>query len=306
MSTVTQEFDVVVVGGSYAGLSAAMTLGRSIRKVLIVDSGQPCNAQTPHSHNFITHDGATPASIAEKAKKQVLQYPTVSFLDDAVVEVKGENKDFQVSTAAGVQVRAKKILFATGVKDLMPDIPGFAECWGISVIHCPYCHGYEYRGMNTGILINGEMAADFAHFIQNWTDKLTIFTNGPTLISPEHLISLEKAGIQHVETGIAEIVHQGGQIQCIRFKDGTTQNLDALYARVDFEQHCKIPEQLGCEMTAEGHIKVDEMKKTSVPGIYAAGDNTTMMRMVSVSSAAGALAAAMMNHELVSDRMSGH
>jgi thioredoxin reductase len=301
MNVLKQEFDVLIVGGSYAGLSAAMTLGRSIRKVLLVDSGRPCNAQTPYSHNFITQDGVKPADIADKAKAQVLQYPTVQILEDKVVEVSGINGDFRVLTERGMRIQAKKILFATGIKDIMPDIPGFSECWGISAIHCPYCHGYEYRGMNTGILINGEMAADFAHFINNWTDKLTVFSNGPALITPENLNSLEKAGIHLVETEIAEIVHQNGQMQHIRFKDGSTRDLDALYARVPFEQHCQIPEQMGCEMTAEGHIKVDEMKKTNVPGIYAAGDNTTMMRMVSVSAAAGALTAAMMNHELVSD-----
>jgi thioredoxin reductase len=131
-------YDVVVVGGSYAGLSAGMALGRSIRKVLIVDSGKPCNAQTPHSHNFITQDGAKPAEIAAQAKAQVLQYPTVHFLTDLVVSVSGADHQFVVNTAENGQFTAKKLLFATGIKDLLPEIPGLAACWGISVIHCPY------------------------------------------------------------------------------------------------------------------------------------------------------------------------
>jgi len=132
----TPDFDVVIIGGSYAGLSAAMALGRAVRRVLILDSGQPCNRQTPHSHNLITQDGATPAHITAVAKEQVLAYPTVRFQAGTATAVMGESNSFVVETAAGEQFRARKILFATGVRDLLPAIPGFAESWGISVIHC--------------------------------------------------------------------------------------------------------------------------------------------------------------------------
>ncbi|MDO7742673.1 MAG: NAD(P)/FAD-dependent oxidoreductase, partial [Pedobacter sp.] len=165
MNKENTKFDVVIIGGSYAGLSAAMALGRALRNVLVIDSGKPCNAQTPHSHNFITQDGETPAAIAAKAKEQVMQYPSVQFLNDIAVAVSGENSNFSVSTSAGLNIHAKKILFATGVKDIMPAIEGFAACWGISVIHCPYCYGYEYKSQPTGILMNGDMAIDMAELI---------------------------------------------------------------------------------------------------------------------------------------------
>ena len=132
------ELDVVIVGGSYAGLSAGMALGRAIRRVLIVDSGQPCNRQTPHSHNLLTQDGATPAHLAAVARTQVLAYPTVQLRAGTVTTVTGATNAFAVGTAAGETFRARKILFAAGVRDLLPAISGFAESWGISVIHCPY------------------------------------------------------------------------------------------------------------------------------------------------------------------------
>ena len=180
-----QIYDVVIIGGSYAGLSAAMALGRAIRNVLIIDNGQPCNRQTPHSHNFLTQDGSTPAAIAALGKSQVMAYPTVQFVNDKVIAVEGENNNFRISTLGGEKVKARKLLFTTGIKDLIPDIKGFAACWGISVIHCPYCHGYEYKGQQTGILANGDIAFEFGRLIRNWTDRLTIFTNGISTITED-------------------------------------------------------------------------------------------------------------------------
>ncbi|WP_294225364.1 NAD(P)/FAD-dependent oxidoreductase, partial [uncultured Chryseobacterium sp.] len=127
-------FDVIIIGGSYAGLSAGMSLGRSLRKVLVIDSGKPCNMQTPHSHNFLTHDGKAPKEISSLAKEQVLQYKTVGFQEGFVTEIVKQSENFEVQTESGELFNAKKLILASGVKDMMPDIPGFAECWGISVI----------------------------------------------------------------------------------------------------------------------------------------------------------------------------
>lgn len=139
------KYEVIIIGGSYAGLSAAMALGRALRNVLIIDSGLPCNRQTPYSHNFITQDGEKPNIIAEKAKAQVLKYNTIKFLNDFVVSGKKNENGFVITTKTGEEYISKKLIFATGIKDIMPDIKGFAECWGTSVIHCPYCHGYEVK-----------------------------------------------------------------------------------------------------------------------------------------------------------------
>jgi thioredoxin reductase len=141
-----KDYDVTIVGGSYAGLSAAMALGRSLRNVLVVDSGKPCNASTPHSHNFLTQDGKTPLEITNIAKSQVAKYNSVEFVSDLAVKATKIDGRFEIVLQAGKRVLSKKLIFATGIKDELLDIPGFADCWGISVVHCPYCHGYEYEG----------------------------------------------------------------------------------------------------------------------------------------------------------------
>ena len=294
-------YEVVIVGGSYAGLSAAMTLGRAIRRVLLIDSGKPCNIQTPHAHNFLTQDGNTPAAISASGKSQVMAYPTVQFLNDQVTVVHGVDNNFQLSTLGGKEVSTKKIIFATGIKDLMPDITGFADCWGISVIHCPYCHGYEYKGENTGILINGDSAIEFGLLVKNWTDRLTIFTNGRSTINQAHLTQLNAMEITVIEKKLRTIEHQDGYLANIIFDDGESQSLNALYARLPFEQHCQIPAKLGCVYNDLGYIRVDQFQKTSVPGIYAAGDNTSQLRSISSAVAAGSAAGAFINKELITE-----
>ncbi|WP_207513986.1 NAD(P)/FAD-dependent oxidoreductase [Longitalea luteola] len=296
-----ETFDVIIVGGSYAGLSAAMALGRSLRKVLIIDGGEPCNRQTPHSHNFITHDGATPAAIAAKAKEQVLKYETVKFMQGFAVSATKHEQGFDLQTAAGEQFSARKLLFATGIKDKFPPIPGLAECWGITVIHCPYCHGYEVRHEKTGILANGDIGYEFTKLINNLTKDLTLFTNGKSGLTAEQSAKLRQRDIQIVETEVDYFEHTNGQLKLVHFKDGSTMAMKAVYAKLPFVQHCDIPVQLGCALTEAGYISVDNMYKTTVPGVYAAGDNTIMMRAVSQAVAAGGMAGAAINKELVDE-----
>ena len=297
-----QDVDVLIVGGSYAGLSAAMALGRALRPVLVIDSGQPCNRQTPHSHNLLTQDGATPAYLAATAQAQVLAYPTVRFHADTVTSVRATADDtFEAGTAAGMQVRAKKILFATGIADQLPAIEGFAACWGISVIHCAYCHGYEYRHQATGLLVNGPTALAFAQLIRNWTPDLTVFTNGAPTFSPEHAQQLQALGVGVETKEIRALVHTQGILESVVFTDGSRRPLPALYARVPFTQHCLLPQALGCALTETGHLQTDEFRRTTVPGIFAAGDNSSWMRSVAGGIAAGNAAGAFLNHDLIGE-----
>ena len=294
-------FDVIIVGGSYSGLAAGMALGRALRKVLIVDSGKPCNRQTPHSHNFITHDGRPPAEIAMLARQQVEKYSTVTFLNDQAIYSAKTDGGFEVKTASGETFRAKKMIFATGIKDILPAIPGLAECWGISVLHCPYCHGYEVRGERTGIVANGEAAFELAALISNWTNDLTVFANGIATLTSVQTETLAKHGIHIVETPVETLGHSDGYLQRIILKDGTVYPLKALYIRVPFEQHSEIPMSLGCELTDDGYIKVDTQQRTTVPGVFACGDNTTRMRTVANAVAMGTTAGMMVNKEFVSE-----
>ena len=293
----TKNFEVIIIGGSYAGLSAAMALGRALKSVLIIDSGKPSNRQTPHSHNFITHDGKKPKEIANEALQQVLKYATIHLYNGTALNAKKIKKGFEVYTNEAV-FTARKLLFTSGVIDEMLTIPGFAECWGISVLHCPYCHGYEVRHENTGILANGDNAFHYAQLISNWTKELTIFTNGKATFLPEQLEKINRHNIQVVEKEISALKHASGALKAILFKDGTAFPLKAIYARPAFEQHCSIPEMLGCRLNEHGYIEVNPFQQTSMEHIFACGDNTSMMRSVANAVAGGNMAGAMVNNEL--------
>lgn len=296
-----KNFDVIIVGGSYAGLSAAMALGRSLRQVLIIDSGLPCNRQTPHSHNFITHDGEKPSVIAKKAKEQVLNYPTVRFHKGLAVSGKKTSHGFEINTENGELFSAKKLIFATGVEDIMPGIQGFSACWGISVIHCPYCHGYEFRSKKTAIMANGERALHLASLVNNLSTDLTILTSGEANFSVEQAAKLKKHGVTVITEQVSKIQHKNGWVEKVIFKDNKAIAFDAVYAAIPFRQHSSIPVELGCDLTEQGHIVVDNFQKTTIKGVFACGDNTNMMRSVSNAVAAGNLAGAMVNIELVQE-----
>jgi thioredoxin reductase len=292
------KFDVIIIGGSYSGLAAAMALGRALKNVLIIDSGKPCNRFTPHSHNFITHDGRVPSEIATMARQQVQMYSTVEFFNGLALSAEKKGDFFHVSSEAGV-FTASKLIFATGIRDLMPDIKGFEECWGKSVIHCPYCHGYEVKNERTGILGNGEYAFEFASLISNWTKDLSVFTNGKSTLTEEQTHRLKSHNIKIIQEAIERIEHKDGSLERIIFTNGNSSPLKALYAKPLFIQHCSIAETLGCEMNVDGYITTDTSQRTTVTGVYACGDNTTRMRTVANAVSMGTTAGMMLNKEMV-------
>lgn len=296
-----KQYDVIIVGGSYAGLAAAMALGRALRQVLVIDSGNPCNKQTPHSHNFLTNDGKTPAEIVASAREQLANYKSVTLMNGTVTESRKTSAGFDVKLETGENYSAKKLVFATGIKDTMPGIPGFAECWGISVLHCPYCHGFEVRHKKTGILANGDLAFELAALISNWTKDLTIYTNGKVELTGEQVKKISSHNIEIVENKIVQIDHNKGYINKLVFENGSSAELTALYARLPFIQHSQLPEKLGCQLTPEGYIKIDPAQKTSVPGVFACGDSTTRMRTVANAVSMGTTTGLMVNKELIEE-----
>lgn len=297
-----KQFDIIIIGGSYAGLATAMALGRALRNVLIIDSGKPCNRQTPHSHNFLTQDGKTPREISILAKQQVLAYNTITFFDGFATKGLKTSNGFEIQTESGDKFTAAKLVLATGIKDIMPKIAGFSECWGISVLHCPYCHGYEVKNEITGILGNGEYGFEFSKLISNWTKDLTLFTNGPSTLTDEQKTKLEKHSIEIVEKEIKEMEHLNGQLKNIIFKDGSKQTVKAIYTRLPFKQNFTVAEQLRCELTEDGYIKIDAFQKTTTKDVYACGDNTTRMRTVANAVGMGTLTGMTVNKELVDER----
>lgn len=298
---VKREYDVIIIGGSYAGLSAALVLGRSLRRVLVIDAGQPANRQTPHAHNFLTRDGETPAQLSAIAREQVSQYPTVQFWADKVTAAGQAETGFSVTTQDGIVFQARKLLLATGVADIMPDLPGFAECWGRSVLHCPYCHGYEVHGEPLGILANGEVGYEMATLIQHWSNQLTLFTNGPSMLTDGQQQTIAQLNISVVEKPITAIEHEAGMLTALLMVDGSRAQPRAIFSRVPFRQHTDIAAELGCSLTENGLIEATEFGETNVPGVLVAGDATTLMRQVACAVSGGVKAGAWINRELITD-----
>ena len=294
-------FEVIIIGGSYAGLSAAMSLGRALKTVLIIDSAIPCNRQTPYSHNFLTQDGKTPNQISTIAKEQVSQYKTIKFYSGLAISGTKTEKGFEIKTQVGDLFYSKKLVLATGLRDIMPDIKGFAECWGISVIHCPYCHGYEVKNEKTGILGNGDYGFEFSRLVYNWTKDLTLYTNGKSILTKEQTDKLIKHHIPIVEKEIDAFEHANGQIQNIVFNDNSKTSITAIYARPELIQHSQIPVQLGCELTEQGAVKVDASQKTTIYGVFACGDNSNSSRDVALAVSAGMVAGGTVNKEIIQE-----
>lgn len=295
-----RNFEVVVIGGSYAGLSTALSLGRAKRRVLVLDAGKPCNQQTPHAHNFLTHDGRKPGEIAALARKEILNYPTVTLQTDIVRLVEQKERGFKIATSTGVY-SSRKLVIATGLKDIHPNISGFSSCWGISVIHCPYCHGYEVSNEKIGLMMNGEQAYEMAKNLNHWNEDLTILTNGKSDFTTSQINKLRTKSIKIIEYEIEEFKNTNGILEKVKFKNGKSIPFKAVYARCEVSPNIDFGAKLAIELSALNTIKVNEFQQTNLTGIYAAGDCTTLMRSLSVAVAAGTMAAVMVNKELIEE-----
>ncbi len=297
----SKQFDVIIIGGSYAGLSAGMALGRSLKSVLIIDSESPCNKQTPHSHNFLTNDGKTPNEISRIARQEVEKYTTVSFYNGLAIHGEKTTHGFEITTQTNKTFTSKKIIIATGIKDLLPDILGVKECWGTSIIHCPYCHGYEVKNKKTAILGNGDYGFEFSKMIYNWTKDLTLFTNGKSTLTEEQTQKLKHNNININEAEIKQIKHKHGFIENIVLKPNKTHRVEAMYLKAKFIQQSDIALKLGCEITAQGYIQVDPFQRTTIYGVYACGDNAAFLRSVANAVCTGNISGAMANKELIEE-----
>lgn len=291
-------FDVIIIGGSIAGISAALTLGRALRQVLVVDSGTPCNRQTPKSHNFLSRDGIPPLELIATSREQLARYENVTWLEGIANAAAGSDGEFEV-TVGDRRFQSSKILLATGLRDLFPDIDGFKNCWGISVLHCPYCHGYEVRQETTAVLANGEAAYHLGTLIHHWTRKLVVLTNGVSELRLEEAQKLETLGIEINEKNIVKLVHNNGLLGKVQFEDGAVLPMKVIYASIPFEQQSDLGEKLLCKISSHKHIEVDDQQRTSIPGVFAAGDCTQEQRAVSVAAASGTIAGFTINLELL-------
>lgn len=288
-------FDVVIVGGGAAGLSAALTLGRFRRSVLVCDGGKPRNAPSPAVHNFFSRDGIRPSELLQIGREQLEPYTTVTLRQQEVVAIQPHEQHFDVLFADGSQAQAQKIILATGVKDVLPPIVGLDTLWGKHVFHCPYCHGWEARDQAIAVLAHGDAAVHISSLLHTLSQDIVICTNGDSDIPAQRLDHL---GMRVITTPIQQVNVNGEQLEGITFTDGTSLARDVLFVRPEMAQHSTLAEQLGCEFNTAGRVQVDDMGKTSVEGVYAAGDLTSPMQQVIFAAARGAAAAAAINAEL--------
>ncbi|CAN7572575.1 NAD(P)/FAD-dependent oxidoreductase [Devosia sp. LjRoot3] len=285
--------DVIIIGGSFAGLTAAMQLGRARRKVTVLDTGLNRNRYASHAHNIFGHDGTPPGDLLTAARAQVAHYPTVKMIEARAIGVSGEPDNFVVTTASGDTISGRRLILSYGIVDEFPAIPGFAESWGKTVIHCPFCHGYEVAGTRWGLLYSSPMSLHGPVLYANWTDDITLILDGHAIVDEERS-KLEKRGVRIVDGKPSTIHHDAGRIFGVTMQDGARIDLEALYAHPRNRPSADLHLQLGLDTkeTPTGiMLAVGDMQLTSRPGIFAAGDLVTGMHSVTFANNTGSLAA---------------
>ncbi|HEV2529243.1 MAG TPA: NAD(P)/FAD-dependent oxidoreductase [Thermomicrobiales bacterium] len=295
-----EHVDTLIIGGGPAGLSAALSLGRSRRNVLVVDSGQYRNDPAAHAHNVLTHDGSPPAEIRRLAREELAAYPGVSFAADRVEGISGIAGEFTVTLGSGGTVGARTVVFASGVSDTLPDIPGMAELWGTSVFHCPYCHGWEVRDGALAIYAPAPalpmVAGHMAPLIRNLSADVVVLSDGPSRLDDEGRAALHRIGVRLDERPVARLAHDGRHLSAIVFTDGSELPRTGMVVGPAARPNTALAEGIGCEVTTEGmligHLKTDMIGRMSVDGIFGAGDSTAQAPSVSNAIASGSMAGA--------------
>jgi len=297
--------DVIIVGGSYAGLSAALQLARARRQVLILDAGQRRNRFASSSHGFLGYDGASPAAIVAKGRADVLAYPTVTWHEANVTEARIIPEGFAVQSGADV-FRSKRIILATGVVDELPNVPGLAERWGQTVFHCPYCHGYELGRGRVGVLGTSELSGHLASLASEWAapGQLTLFVLQGFDPDADHVAQLTARGIRIEREPVIGLEGEAPAVD-VRLRDGRVIQLDGLFVHPRTHLANSFAEQLGCELEA-GHsgsfYKTDAWKETTVPGVFACGDNSVAAGAVATAVGDGVRAGTAAHRSLVFPR----
>jgi thioredoxin reductase len=283
--------DVVIVGGGPAGLAAALVLGRAVKHVTLFDGGEPRNAPSDHVHGYFGRDGTPPAKLRELGRAELAQYPTIEVRDELVTTIDQAPSGFLVNKT----VEARRILLACGLADELPDLPGLRECWGKSVLHCPYCHAYECRGRRFGFLPRSGAELEFPLLLRGWTEDVTVFANGVAL-ADDLRRDYAAANIRVEERRVLAIRAEGRRLQAVVVEGGEVP-CDDLFIHPTQKQ-VPIVAALGLRMFDENSVWVDEHAQTSIPGIYAAGDLITPIHNAQLSAAAGVAAAMKLNTAL--------
>jgi thioredoxin reductase len=296
-----KQYDAIIIGGSFAGLSAAMYLARGRRSVCVIDAGQPRNRFALHSHGFFGHDGGDPGDMLATARAQVAAYPTVTFIEGTAATAASDTDGFTVTLASGEVLHGRRLVLAFGISDQLPAIPGLPERWGKSVIHCPYCHGYEFSGRRLGVLQVSPAAIHQAMLIAEW-GPTTLFLNGSAPPDDAAMAELAKRGVTIEPAPVVALHGDGLQLSEVELDDSRRVGLDALYLGAPTRLNSGIAEQLGCELeegTFGPVICTDGSRMTSVPGVYAAGDIARASHNITWASADGVMAGMAAHRSLV-------
>lgn len=286
----TIDYDAIIIGGSYAGLSAALQLARARRRILVIDAGQRRNRFAADSHGFLTRDGQPAAAIAAEGRANVAAYPNVTWHDGTASAARRDGDAFVIELDGARTVRGARLLLATGMRDELPQIDGLAERWGKSVFHCPYCHGYELDEGRIGVLAGGPMALHQAQMLPHW-GQVTLFTNGVCPLDDAQRADLQARGVQVDDTPVLRLVN----VATVVLADGRQEIMRGLFTYGRLHMASPIAEQLGCEFD-EGplgpFIRTDDSRQTTVPGVFAAGDAMRAAGTVAIAVADGAMAGA--------------
>jgi len=294
--------DVIIVGGSFAGLAAATQLGRARRKVTVLDTNLPRNRFAAAAHGVLGHDGTSPMALRALAREQLEKYTSVRILPIGAATLSGAIDNFSVTTQDGQTLTSRRVILAYGVNDTLPAIEGMAECWGKTAIHCPYCHAFEFSDQRLGVFYGSEGALHVSHLLQDWSGDITLFTNGNDL--PEDAkASLDRSGVKIVTQAVAALDHDNGELRSVRLADGSGIGLDALLVPPRVTPQSDIAQQIGCahqDGMLGPFITVDERQQTTIPGIFAAGDAARQMHNLTFATADGVMAGVSAHQSLLS------
>jgi thioredoxin reductase len=301
--TTDTTYDVVIVGGGAAGLSAAVALARSLRSVLVVDAGEPRNAPADGAHNVLARDGIPPLELLAAGRREAEHYGA-RIRHDRAVAARRHDGGFEVDLADGETVRARRLLLATGLVDELPDIPGVRELWGKSVLHCPYCHGWEVRGQRIGVLGTSPLNVHQALLFRQLSEDVTLFTHRMPDLDGDAEAKLAALDIPVVNGAVARLRADDGVLRAVVLDDGREFAVDAVTVAPRFVARSDLYEQLGGALTehpAGAFIATDPAGRTQIPGVWAAGNSSDLAAMVSAATGAGVMAAAAVNADLVAE-----
>lgn len=299
------DYDVIIVGGGPAGLSAALMLGRCRRRVLLCDTGRPRNRSSQAMHGYLTRDGLSPREFIAIGRQELRRYSTVEVRDIEVVEAECRENRFVVTLAGGEQVACRKLLLATGVVDNLPQVPGISDFYGTSVFHCPYCDGWELRDEPLAIYGRGDRGLGLSLEMTGWSRDLVLFTDGDCEIDEKGRARLEQNAIALREERVARLEGHDGVLQRVVLATGEAVPRRALFFTLGQEQRSPLAIRLGCRFNEKGTVSTGKYETTHLKGLFVAGDASRAVQWVIVAAAEGAEAAFAINTDLIKENLAG-